>query len=171
MNQVVIGLGSNLGDRLSYLQYAVDLLRRVPKVEVVAVSRVYETQPVGEITDQPQFLNAALLLETDLSPKTMLGLCLGIEAAAGRVRTVRGGPRVLDMDVLLYENVKSDSFELTLPHPRMFERAFVLVPLHDLFPGGRALGCNFGSRLRETDTSGVLETLYTLRLEETEDGI
>ena len=171
MNQVVLGIGSNLGDRLSYLQYAVDMLRRVPKTEVLAVSRVYETEPVGEITEQPAFLNAALLLETDLAPRTVLGVCLGIEAAAGRVRTVRGGPRVLDMDVLLYENVKSDSFELTLPHPRMHERAFVLVPLHDLFPGGRALGYNFGSRLRETDTSGVQETLYTLNLEDTEDGI
>ena len=170
MNQVVLGVGSNLGDRMSYLQFAVDTLRRVPKTALLGVSGVYETEPVG-IVDQPAFLNAALLLETDLSPKTILGVCLGIEAAAGRKRTVPGGPRVLDLDVLLYENVKRDSFELTLPHPRMLERAFVLVPLNDLFPSGRALGCSFGGRLREMDTSGVAQTLYTLRLEEQEDGV
>ena len=170
MNKVVLGIGSNLGDRLAYLQSAVDTLRRVPKIDVAGVSRVYETQPVGEI-EQPSFLNAALLLETDLSPKTILGVCLGIEASAGRKRTVPGGPRVLDLDVLLYENVKSDSFELTLPHPRMHERAFVLVPLADLFPSGRALGYHFGGRLRELDTSGVQETLYSLHLEDSEHDI
>ena len=164
MSKVVLGLGSNLGDRLQNLQFAVDTLRRAPKTQVLAVSRVYETEPVG-YEEQPDFLNAAVLLETDLSPKTVLGICLGIEAAAGRERTIKNGPRILDLDVLLYENVKSDSFELTLPHPRMLERAFVLLPLFDLFPSGRALGFHFGGVLREMDTSGAPVTLYTLRSE------
>ncbi len=170
MSKVVLGLGSNLGDRLVNLQFAVDTLRRAPKTQVLAVSRVYETEPVG-YDEQPDFLNAAVLLETDLSPKTVLGICLGIEAAAGRERTIKNGPRILDLDVLLYENVKSDSFELTLPHPRMLERAFVLLPLYDLFPSGRALGFHFGGTLRDMDTSGAQVTLYTLKQEETEDGI
>ena len=165
MSKVVLGLGSNLGDRLANLQFAVDALRLAPKVRLLAASRVYETDPVGYI-EQPDFLNAALLLETELSPKTVLGVCLGIEAACGRVRTVKNGPRVLDMDVLLYENVKSDSFELTLPHPAMAQRAFVLRPLADLFPSGRALGFSFGALLRETDTSGVRETDLQINLEE-----
>ena len=105
MSNVVVGLGSNLGDRLQNLQFAVDTLRLVPKTRVAAVSRVYETEPVG-FTEQPDFLNAAVLLETDLSPKTVLGICLGIEAAAGRRRTIKDGPRILDLDVLLYESVK-----------------------------------------------------------------
>lgn len=165
MSKVVLGLGSNLGDRLANLQFAADALRLAPKVRLLAASRVYETDPVGYI-EQPDFLNAALLLETELSPKTVLGVCLGIEAACGRVRTVKNGPRVLDMDVLLYENVKSDSFELTLPHPAMAQRAFVLRPLADLFPSGRALGFSFGALLRETDTSGVRETDLQINLEE-----
>ena len=161
MNKVVIGLGSNMGERFSHLQYAVDALRLVPKVKLLEISHVYETAPVG-YTEQPDFLNAVVLLETDLSPKTVLGLCLGIEAARGRHRTIPNGPRVLDMDVLLYENVKSDSFELTLPHPRMMERAFVLQPLSELFPSGRALGVPFAAALRELDTDGVQETIWRL---------
>ncbi|MBR5620163.1 MAG: 2-amino-4-hydroxy-6-hydroxymethyldihydropteridine diphosphokinase [Clostridia bacterium] len=165
MSNVVVGLGSNLGDRLQNLQFAVDTLRLVPKTRVAAVSRVYETEPVG-FTEQPDFLNAAVLLETDLSPKTVLGICLGIEAAAGRRRTIKDGPRILDLDVLLYESVKSDSFELTLPHPRILERAFVLLPLSDLFPSGRALGFHFAGALRDMDTSGAQVTLYSLKTEE-----
>ena len=164
MNQVVIGLGSNMGDRIAHLQFAVDALRRVPKIRLLAVSHVYETAPVG-YADQPYFYNAVLLLETDLSPKTILGLCLGIEAARGRQRTIQNGPRVLDLDVLLYENVKSDSFELTLPHPRMMERAFVLQPLSELFPSGRALGVPFAAALRELDMSGVSESGEFINLE------
>ena len=164
MSRVVLGLGTNIGDRMRNLQFAVDSLHLVPKLQVLAVSEVYETVPVG-FAEQPDFLNAAVLLETDLSPKTVLGLCLGIEAAAGRKRTVKDGPRVRDMEVLLYENVKSDSFELTLPHPAMLERAFVLVPLADLFPQGRALGVNFGAVLRDMDKSGVRQTDYKLNTE------
>lgn len=170
MSKVVLGLGSNLGDRLENLRFAVDTLRRAPKTQVLAVSRVYETEPVG-YAEQPDFLNAAVLLETDLSPKTVLGICLGIEAAAGRERTIKDGPRILDLDVLLYENVKSDSFELTLPHPRMLERAFVLLPLSDLFPSGRALGFHFGGTLRDMDTSGAQVTLYSLKTEEPENEV
>ncbi len=170
MSKVVLGLGSNLGDRLENLRFAVDTLRRAPKTQVLAVSRVYETEPVG-YAEQPDFLNAAVLLETDLSPKTVLGICLGIEAAAGRERTIKDGPRILDLDVLLYENVKSDSFELTLPHPRMLDRAFVLLPLSDLFPSGRALGFHFGGTLRDMDTSGAQVTLYSLKTEEPENGV
>ncbi|MGN0634969.1 MAG: 2-amino-4-hydroxy-6-hydroxymethyldihydropteridine diphosphokinase [Acutalibacteraceae bacterium] len=170
MSKVVIGLGTNMGDRMQNLQFAVDALRLVPGVQVQKASSVYETAPVG-YTEQPDFLNAVLLVETQLSPLTVLGLCLGIEAAAGRVRSIRNGPRVLDMDVLLYENVRRDSFELTLPHPRMTERGFVLVPLAELFPCGRALGVHFGAALREMDTADVRKTKYILHGEESYHGI
>ena len=166
MSKVAIGLGTNIGDRLSNLQFAVDSFLLLPKTKIVAVSEVYETEPVGEVLDQPKFLNAALLIETDLSPLTVLGACLGIEAAAGRKRLIKDGPRVLDLDVLFYENVKSDSAELTLPHPRLMQRAFVLSPLYDLFPSGRAPGLSFSSAYKNTDKSGVVLTNLKLQTKE-----
>ncbi|MCL2508579.1 MAG: 2-amino-4-hydroxy-6-hydroxymethyldihydropteridine diphosphokinase [Oscillospiraceae bacterium] len=162
MSKAVIGLGSNLGDRFAALRKAVVSLALLPQTEVVALSKVYETEPVDG-PEQPNFYNAAVLIETQLSPYTVLGAGLGLEAAAGRLRTVRNGPRTLDVDLLLYENVKSESFELTLPHPRILERAYVLIPLNDLFPSGRGLGLNFGASFREIDKNGVRSTLFKLR--------
>lgn len=162
MSKAVIGLGTNLGERLDNLQFAVDALNLVPGVQVLKASSVYETAPVG-FADQPDFLNAVLLLETTLSPAAVLGTCLGIEGAAGRVRSFKNGPRVLDMDVLLYEDVQLDTQELALPHPRMTERGFVLVPLLDLFPDGIAFDLNFGDILQCMDCSDVRRTDYILR--------
>lgn len=161
MSYVVLGVGSNIGDRIGYLRFAVDALNLVPGVRVVSASRVYETEPVG-YADQSDFLNAVLLLETERSAESVLGMCLGIEAAAGRIRTIKNGPRVLDLDVLLYEGVRKDTPELRIPHPAMGERAFVLKPLSDLFPDGTALGFRFGELLSASDTSGVRKTEYTL---------
>lgn len=166
MSKAAIGLGTNLGDRLANLQFAVDSFRLMPKTQVTGVSEVYETMPVGAVLDQPKFLNAVLLIETDLSPLTVLGTCLGIEAAAGRKRLIKDGPRILDLDLLFYENVKSESAELTLPHPRLMQRAFVLVPLFDLFPSGRAPGLSFGSAYKNTDKSDILPTNLKLQIKE-----
>ena len=105
--------------------------------------------------NQSMFYNAAVTVETELSAQMLLGACLGIEGAYGRIRTIKDGPRVLDLDLLLYEGMKSESFLLTLPHPRIFERAFVMVPLLDLFPSGRAPGLFFLPALHETGTDGV----------------
>lgn len=140
--RAVLGLGGNLGDRADNLHAALDALAHLPNTDVVAVSSLYETAPVG-YADQPDFYNLVAVVETALSPRALLGGCLGIEAALGRVRTFRNAPRVVDIDVLLYEGVASDDAELTLPHPRMMERAFVLVPLSELFPNGEALGVSF----------------------------
>lgn len=166
MSNAVIGLGTNLGDRLKNLQYAVDSFLLLPKTKVLAVSEVYETEPVGSVKDQPKFFNAAMLIDTQLSPNTILGACLGIEAGAGRVRTIKDGPRTLDLDLLLFENVKNESFELTLPHPRILKRAFVLAPLSDLFPSGRALGLSFASAYRDIDKSGIAITNLKLQYKE-----
>lgn len=144
----VLGLGGNLGDRKGNLEAALDALGHLPDTAVVAVSSLYETAPVG-YADQPDFYNIVAVVETALSPRALLGSCFGIEAALGRVRTFRNAPRVVDIDVLLYEGVASDDAELTLPHPRMMERAFVLVPLAELFPNGEALGVPFS--MIETD--------------------
>lgn len=154
MNTAIIGMGANMGDRLDTLNRAVKALALLPRTKVLQASHLYETQPVGFVEQGP-FLNANLMVETDLSPMALLGGCLGIEAAFGRERTVKNGPRVLDLDLLLYEGMRSDSFELTLPHPRILERAFVMVPMMDIYPAGRAPGLYFAPHLKELGASGV----------------
>jgi len=130
---VYLGLGSNLGDRLATLQRAVDLLGERPGLHVVASSRVWETDPVGG-PPQPDYLNAVLRVRTDLEPLELLAACQQVEAALGRVRDVRWGPRTLDVDVLLVGDRRIDESALTVPHPRMLERSFVVLPLLELDP-------------------------------------
>jgi len=131
---VVLALGSNLGDRLANLQGGVDALCARPGLTGVVVSPVYETAPVGGPA-QPEYLNAVLVAATTLSARAVLGRCQDAENALGRVRTDRWGPRTLDVDVIVYGTEISDDPELTLPHPRAHERAFVLAPWHDVDPG------------------------------------
>ena len=134
MSRAYLALGSNLGDRHARLQSAVDALAAAVGVEVVAVSRVYETAPVGG-PPQGAYLNAVVAIEAALDPHALLALAQGIERDAQRVRAERFGPRTLDVDLLLYDDVRLDDPELTLPHPRMWERGFVLAPLRDVAPG------------------------------------
>ena len=133
MNECYLGLGSNLGDRLATLQEAVDLLGVEPGIELVRCSRVWETDPVGGPA-QPDFLNVVVQARFDVAPLDLLAACLRVEAALGRVRDVRWGPRTVDIDVLLVEGDAIDEPELTVPHPRMHDRAFVLMPLLELDP-------------------------------------
>lgn len=161
MSQAVIALGTNMGDRIANLNQALRHISRLPNVKIIAGSKVYETDPVGK-TDQNRFYNAVVLVDTTSSPQVLLGECLGIEAAMGRLRLEVNGPRVIDLDLLVYENYKSESFELTLPHPRILERAFVMKPLSDLFPSGRALGLFFGPSFREVGEDGIDDTGYEL---------
>jgi len=132
-----LGIGSNLGDRLEHLQLAVDDLAAADGVDLVAVSPVYETEPVGG-PEQADYLNAVVAVDTDRTPRALLELARAIEAHAQRIRTVRWGPRTLDVDVLLVGDERVDEPDLVVPHPRMTERAFVVVPLADLDPGWRA---------------------------------
>lgn len=154
MSSAVIGLGSNLGDRYENINRAVKALSLLNGTKVTDVSHIYDTAPIGHIL-QDNFLNACVAVETHMSPMALLGACLGIEAAFGRERKVDKGPRIIDLDLLLFEHVKSESFELTLPHPGILSRAFVMVPLNDLFPSGRAPGLYFGPHLRELTDAGV----------------
>jgi 2-amino-4-hydroxy-6-hydroxymethyldihydropteridine diphosphokinase len=124
-----VGLGSNLGDRLGYLRRAVEGLP-----DVVAVSRVYETEPVGGPPGQGPYLNLVVELDTELGPRALLGVARGLEVEAGRERGERFGPRTLDVDVLLVGAVTVDDDDLVVPHPRMWERRFVVDPLAELAP-------------------------------------
>ena len=123
-----LGLGSNLGDRWQYLRDAVDSL-----AGVAAVSPVYETEPVGGPAQAP-FLNVVVELDTDLTPRQLLGVCHRLESAAGRVRGDRWGPRTLDVDILMVGDQTVDDPDLQVPHPRMWSRRFVLQPLADIAP-------------------------------------
>ena len=127
-----IGLGSNLGDRRAFLAAAVDGLRGGG--DVVAVSPLYETEPVGGPAGQGPFLNVVVELSTEDSPRRLLERCRALESAAGRVRDERWGPRTLDADVLLVEGTEVHERDLTVPHPRLWERRFVVQPLADLAP-------------------------------------
>jgi dihydroneopterin aldolase/2-amino-4-hydroxy-6-hydroxymethyldihydropteridine diphosphokinase len=135
----VLGLGSNLGARQQELQRAVDQLAATPGLRVTAVSPVYETDPVGG-PEQPDFLNAVVLAITDLPPADLLGRAQAIEAAARRTREVRWGPRTLDVDIIAYGDQTRADPTLTLPHPRVRERAFVLAPWRDADPDAELPG-------------------------------
>jgi 2-amino-4-hydroxy-6-hydroxymethyldihydropteridine diphosphokinase len=132
VRRAFIGLGSNLGDRLAALRQAVAQLKEGG--DVTAVSPLYETEPVGGPEDQGAFLNIVVELATSDSPRQLLARCQALEEAAHRVRTVRFGPRTLDADVLLVGDLVVDDPDLVVPHPRMWERRFVLAPLADLAP-------------------------------------
>jgi len=127
-----LALGSNLGDRRRFLADAVRALRQIDRV--VAVSPVYETAPEGGPRSQGAYLNAVVELDTQRSPRELLGVCRVLEDDAGRVRAERWGPRTLDVDVLLVDGLEVDEPDLQVPHPRMWERRFVLAPLADLAP-------------------------------------
>jgi len=128
-----LGLGSNLGERRAYLGRALDRLRKLSGPEFL-VSRLYETDPVGGPDDQGSYLNLVVRVDTDLSPDELLKVCQSLEREAGRERVVRWEPRTLDVDVLLYGDLSQDNEHLVIPHPRMWERRFVLEPLNDLAP-------------------------------------
>jgi 2-amino-4-hydroxy-6-hydroxymethyldihydropteridine diphosphokinase len=141
-----LGLGSNVGDRREHLRAAVRLLGE-HGVQVDAVSSLYETEPVGEILDQPDFLNAVVRISTDLEPEELLDLCKAIELEQGRVfGAPRHGPRPLDLDLLLLGELELQSERLTLPHPELASRRFVLAPLLELDPG---LALPDGTRLAD----------------------
>jgi 2-amino-4-hydroxy-6-hydroxymethyldihydropteridine diphosphokinase len=155
MTAVVLALGSNLGDRQDILQGAVDAIVGLPGVRVTAVSPVYETVPVGGPA-QPDYLNAVVLADAARPARELLDRLHEIEAAFDRVRLVRWGPRTLDIDIIVFDSERSDNPELTLPHPRAHERAFVLAPWHDVDPDAALPGHGpVAELLAKADHSGL----------------
>jgi 2-amino-4-hydroxy-6-hydroxymethyldihydropteridine diphosphokinase len=155
VRRVVLSLGSNLGDRLEWLQGALDALADTPDLLLLAVSPVYETDPVGG-PDQPDYLNVVVVAEGTQSPRTLLERALAVENAFDRVRDVRWGPRTLDIDVVAVGDLVVDDPDLQVPHPRAGERAFVLVPWLDVDAAAALPGLGRVAALVERlDTSGV----------------
>jgi 2-amino-4-hydroxy-6-hydroxymethyldihydropteridine diphosphokinase len=130
-NTAYLSLGSNVGNREKYLKEAIKLLNQHHDIDVMKVSSIYETEPVG-FTEQGEFLNLVLEINTSLSAETLLHQCLQVEKDLGREREFRWGPRIIDLDILLYNQENIETEKLIVPHPRMHERAFVLVPLAEL---------------------------------------
>lgn len=147
MNLSYLSLGSNMGDRFEMLKQAVAQLAEQPAVTVTQISSLYETDPVG-YTDQEPFLNMVVQLETELTAMALLDVCQMIEQNLNRKRLVRWGPRTIDLDILLYNQDRIETARLTVPHPRMNERAFVLIPLLEIDPGLEVAGT--------LETDGVL---------------
>jgi 2-amino-4-hydroxy-6-hydroxymethyldihydropteridine diphosphokinase len=133
MSKAFVGIGSNLGEREAYVRRALELLAAEEGIDVVAVSELRETEPVGPV-EQGRFVNGAALLQTELSPRELLGRLLAIEGRLGRIRNERFGPRTIDLDLLVYGDAVVDEPGLTVPHPRLHERRFALEPLADLAP-------------------------------------
>jgi 2-amino-4-hydroxy-6-hydroxymethyldihydropteridine diphosphokinase len=154
MHIIYLALGTNLGDRPGNLRAAVKAL--APDIHVLAESHVYETPPWGYL-DQPAFLNMAVQVETGLEPEALLGRLKQIEVEVGREPSFRYGPRRIDIDILFYDDLVLESGALTIPHPRLHERAFVLVPLSDLAPGmvHPVLGISVADLLAGQDQSGI----------------
>lgn len=139
MADCYLGLGSNMGDRESYLRKAVKLLAKREAINVRKVSSIYATAPVG-YTAQPDFLNIVLHAETSLSPESLLAVCMSVEQQLDRIREIRWGPRTIDIDILLLDEIEVHTSRLTIPHPRMTQRLFVLLPLVELAPDLRIRG-------------------------------
>lgn len=136
---IAIGIGSNLGDRAGNIHQAANALDATAGIGVSKMAPLYETEPWGN-TDQPEFLNTCLKAQTTLSPLEVLSACLGIEEAMGRERVEKWGPRIIDLDVLVYGDQTIEQPGLTVPHPHIADRAFVLLPLADIWPNARIDG-------------------------------
>jgi 2-amino-4-hydroxy-6-hydroxymethyldihydropteridine diphosphokinase len=164
MTPAYIALGSNLRRPQNQLQKAVAALEMLPDTRLVRVSSIYRSAAVGPGT-QPDYLNAVLLLDTKLSPLALLDAMQHIEQEQGRVRDIRWGPRTLDLDLLLYGEVKITSLTLTVPHPRMQQRNFVLYPLREISDTELVLpdGSDLDTLLRQCPLNGLVKTRYQLR--------
>lgn len=138
----ILAIGTNMGDRRANIENAITALNSIPYTDVEKRSSIYETEPVGYARQQ-DFYNCVVYVESQFEPNEMLGICLGIEAGFGRERGLKNGPRILDIDVILAENLEITTRNLIVPHPRYHERRFVLEPLLEIFPQGEVFGIDF----------------------------
>lgn len=153
--RALLGIGTNLGDREENLAGAFSGLEKLPGTRLLAISNIYETEPFDVLSEQEDYLNCCVLIETEIEPLELLHRCLELESRLGRVRREYHGARTIDIDLLVYEGAESGTEELKLPHPAILERAFVMVPMSDIFPNHNALGLDFDRAYQTVDKSGV----------------
>lgn len=156
--KAILGIGTNIGNREENISLALESLSRLPDTSVEKVSPMYETKPWG-YTQQDNFINVCVMLETALSPNALLGACLGIESAMGRLRPFKNSPRIIDIDVLLYEDVEIDTKELKIPHPFIRERTFVLVPMHDIIYNNKFFSYDISDSYEKCDKSEIIKRI------------
>ena len=157
--KAVLGLGGNLGCPCENIRAALAATANLCGTRLLRISRWYLTEAVEVREPQPPYFNLAAEIDTHLSPEALLGACLGIESALGRTRPGFKAPRTVDIDLLLYEGAERSSAELTLPHPGVLRRAFVLRPLLDLYPEGTALGLSFIHALKAVEDQRIEQYL------------
>ena len=155
MHEAAIELGANLGNKKENIDMAIEAISRLPKTNVLKTSSYYETEPFGVPDMQENYINCCIKIETELLPQTLLGALLGIEASMGRIRTFKNASRIIDIDLLLYEDQCINTSDLKLPHPEILNRPFVLVPLSDIYTDKITPAFDFSSQLGNMDTSGV----------------
>lgn len=148
--QYIISVGTNMGDRKQNIENAINAINNIPYTDVVKVSSIYQTEPVGYLR-QDDFYNAVMLVSSQFEPHEMLGICMGIESGFGRIRAFQNGPRILDLDLILAENQCIDTKNLQVPHPRYTERRFVLEPLLEICPEGSVFGIDFAQYIPKID--------------------
>ncbi|AOT72600.1 2-amino-4-hydroxy-6-hydroxymethyldihydropteridine diphosphokinase [Geosporobacter ferrireducens] len=154
MAKAYLGLGSNIGNRKENIEKALKILEAYKDIQITDVSSYYETDPVGYL-EQDCFINIVVGIETSLQPKQLLSCCNEIENELKRKREIRWGPRTLDVDILLYENYLSQEEELTIPHPRMCERSFVMIPLYEIAKDIRIFDQNIRSIVEKLGQEGI----------------
>lgn len=155
MPEAVLGLGSNIENRELHLAEAISLMKQMESTEIRKLSNIYETKPFDVQSEQQDYLNCCVLIHTELPPLRLLEACQEIEKRLLRVRTEYHGPRTIDVDILLYEGFACDTEELTVPHPGIRQRAFVMVPLSDIFHAYSGLGFDFKDAYDGVDKSDV----------------
>ena len=152
--KAVIGIGTNMGDKVQNIEDAVEALNLIPDINVTRKASIYETDPWG-YTEQDVFYNTVVEVETTVSPEVLLGACLGIEAGMGRIRVFKNGPRVIDLDLLVYEGFSCNTEHLTLPHKYIGERDFVLIPLKELYDDMNVLGISYKNQYQAILKTGT----------------
>ena len=152
----ILSIGTNIGNRKENIEKVIESINLLPKTKVTKYSSIYETQPVG-YDDQQNFYNICAEVESSFNPHEMLGCCLGIEAGFGRVRTIKNGPRIIDIDIILSDCGKINSENLLIPHPRYKERRFVLEPLKELYPSCSVFGNDFSGLSEKIENQDIVK--------------
>jgi len=159
MKNIYVALGSNLNNPIYQVKKVVEQLRNESDIKILNLSSLYQTKPVG-ITEQPDFINAVIEIEYNKTPKDLLKLLLDIEKFFGRVRLIKNGPRIIDLDIIIFGNTSLNEGDLVIPHPRMFERSFVMLPLMEIAPNLKINEIPIETLVRNISTTDIIKITH-----------